>query len=60
MDKPQGPTVLPGNYIQYPIITYNGKESEKEYTHTRMYICVYICIYIAESLCYPPETNETL
>ena len=20
-----------GNYIQYPVITYNGKESEKEY-----------------------------
>ena len=26
-----------GNHIQYPIITYNGKESEKEYVcvHTR-------------------------
>ena len=23
-----------GNYIQYQEITYNGKESEKEYTHT--------------------------
>ena len=37
-----------GNYIQYLIINYNGKESEKEY----------ICI--TESLCYTPETNTTL
>ena len=33
-----------GNYIQYLVITYNGKESEKE----------------SESLCYTPETNTTL
>ena len=26
-----------GNYIQYLVITYNGKEYEKEYT----YVCVY-------------------
>ena len=37
-----------GNYIQYLAITYNGKESEKEY------------IYISESLCCPPETNTAL
>ena len=28
-----------GNYIQYLVITYNGKESEKEY------IYIYICMY---------------
>ena len=32
-DKQQGPE----NYIQYLAITYNGKESEKEY----IYICMY-------------------
>ena len=37
------------NYIQYPVITYNGKESEKEHTHTRT----------TESLCCIPETNTT-
>ena len=37
-----------GNYIQYPVITYNGKEYEKEY------------IYINESLFRTPETNKTL
>ena len=26
-----------GNYIQYLVIIYNGKESEKEYT----YICIH-------------------
>ena len=28
-----------GGYIQYPVITYNGKESEKEHTctHTHTY-----------------------
>ena len=25
-----------GNYIQYQVITYNGKESEKEYTHMEL------------------------
>ena len=37
-----------GNYIQYLVITYDGKESEKEY------------IYIAESPCYTPEPDTTL
>ena len=36
-----------GNY-KYFVITYKGKESEKEY------------IYINESLCCTPETNTTL
>ena len=30
-----------GNYTQYLVITYNGKESEKEY----IYVCIYIYIY---------------
>ena len=37
-----------GNYIQYLVVTCNGKESEKEYT------------YKAESLCCAPETNIAL
>ena len=37
-------------YIQYLVITNNGKESENEY----------IYIYITESLCCTPETNTTL
>ena len=36
-----------GNSIQYIIITYNGKDSEKEY----------IRVYITESLCHVPKTN---
>ena len=36
-----------GNYIQYLVVTYNGKEYEKEY------------IYKTESLCCVPETNTT-
>ena len=40
-----------GNYIQYAIIAYNGKESEKEKT-------IYICI--AESLCCTVESSTTL
>ena len=26
-----------GNYVHYLVINYNGKESEKEYTHTHTY-----------------------
>ena len=26
-----------GNYTQYFVITYKGKKSEKEYTHTYIY-----------------------
>ena len=36
MGKQQGST---GKYIQYLVITYNGKESEKEF------------MYVTESLC---------
>ena len=34
-----------GNYIQYTVINYKGKEYEKE--------CV--CVCITESLCYPVQ-----
>ena len=37
-----------GNSTQHFVITYKGKEPEKEY----------ICI--TESLCYTPETNTTV
>ena len=37
-----------GNYIQYPVINYNGKEYEKEY----------ICI--SESFSYTAEINTML
>ena len=39
-----------GNYIQYPVINYNGKEYEKE--------CIYVCK--TESLCCIVEINTTL
>ena len=42
-----------GNYTQYPVITYHGKEPKK-----RIHIHVYICI--TESLCCTPETGTTL
>ena len=36
-----------GNYSQYLIVIYNGKESEKEYIYVCVYIYqyIYICIY---------------
>ena len=33
-----------GDYVQYPAISHDGKESEKEC------ICVYICVHACESL----------
>ena len=33
MDKQQGAAVQHMNYIQYPVISHNGKEYEKEYMH---------------------------
>ena len=41
-----------GNYIQYLVITYSGRECKK-----RIYIFLYTCI--TESLCCVPETNTT-
>jgi len=40
------------NYTQHLVITYNGKETEKEY--------MYVCVCITESLCWTLETNITL
>ena len=44
LDKQQGP-YSPGTYLQYPVITYNGKESEKKN----------VCITVSH--CRSPETN---
>ena len=43
-----------GNYTQYFVITYKGKESEK----ASIYLSIWICI--TESLGYTLETNATL
>ena len=48
INNKQGPTVQHREYIQYLVITYDGKKSEKEK------------IYISESLCHTLETNTTL
>ena len=47
-----------GNYTQYYVITYKGKESEKEY----ICVCVsiYLSIYLTESVCCVPETYMIL
>ena len=59
-DKQQSPTYSTGNYIQYLIINYNGKESEKNiyiciyiyiYTYIYMYIYIYTYIYIYMYIC---------
>ena len=57
-----------GNYTQYLVVTYNGKESKKEYEYKCRYIYTYIYIHtytymyigITESLCCTPGTNTTL
>ena len=57
-----------GTYTQYLVITYNGKESEKEhvyvYIHTHIYKDlkknIYMYIGITESLYCTLETNTTL
>ena len=48
----------PGNYIQSPEVSHNGKENKKEY----MCACVYVCVRvrITELLCYIAETTTTL
>ena len=45
IDKQQDLLYSTGYYIQYVVITYNGKESKY--------------IYIFESLCYTPGTDTT-
>ena len=39
-----------GKYIQYLVITYNGKESEIRHIYIYIYIYIYI-IWISESVC---------
>ena len=41
-----------GNYIQYSVISHNGKEYKK--------VCIYMYAYITESLCCTAEINTTL
>ena len=41
-----------GNYTQYLIITYIGKEFEKEY----IYICVSMCVTESRYKCEPNTT----
>ena len=56
-DKQQDLLDNTGNYIQQLVITYHGKESEKEY----MYIYMCICMHkITKSLFYTPETNTAM
>ena len=40
-----------GNYTQYFVMTYNGKEYEKEYTYSHTYVYTHTHIYKIESLC---------
>ena len=46
-ENQQGPTNTAQNFTQHSVITYMGKESEKEWTYA----------YVYESLCSIPETN---
>ena len=50
-----------GTIFNILLITYKGKESEKEYIHTYIYSWIYIYIhlhiYIAESLCHIHEST---
>ena len=39
-----------GTYIQYPVITHNGKESEK--VHIYIHIYIYVCMYNSITLLY--------
>ena len=57
IDKQQGPVYSTENYIEYLVITYNGKESGKEYIYMNEYICFQI--HVSEALCYIPETNTS-
>lgn len=46
MDTHQGPTVQPGNSVQYPAMGHNGREREKVYT--------------PEPFCCPAKINAAL
>ena len=52
-----------GNYIQYFLISYNGKEFEKEYVymyipHVYMYMHSYICIKLNHFTVYVKHINQ--
>ena len=51
MDGQQDLLYSTGNYIQYPVINHHGKEYEKEYIYTYIYIC------ITEPCCCTAEIN---
>ena len=44
-----------GNYIQYPVINHNGKESKNIYIYK-----IYTCVCVTESLFCTAQTNTTL
>ena len=48
-----------GNYIQYLVIMYNEKESEK-YIYIYFFFNLLSMIYLAESLYCTPKTNTSL
>ena len=52
MAKQQEPTVQHRETTQCLVITYNGEESEKNYT--------LLLLHVIESCCYTLETNTTL
>ena len=41
------------NYIQYPVINYNGKNMKKN-------VCVCVCVCVTESLCCATEINNII
>ena len=57
--KQQGSQYSPGNYIQYLVITYNGKRIWKSiiYTHIHSdrYIYMYVCTTVKISTCIPEQ-----
>ena len=55
MNKQQKPNIWHRELYSIPLITYNGRESEKEYTYS-LDIHVYTHIYVYST----PETNSTL
>ena len=49
----QGPTYTTGNYVQYYVITYNGKNLKNNiyiyihiYSYMYTYVCICVCIYV--------------
>ena len=44
-----------GNYIQYIVMNYNGKEHDKEYTYMYIYCC--LVTKLCPTLCYPMDCS---